>query len=63
VAFARAQGADGVRVSTEGGLGPALEQALAATTPFVVDVLMDENTVSPAIAGRVASLEAQYHKR
>jgi acetolactate synthase-1/2/3 large subunit len=62
VAFARAQGADGVRVAEEGALDLALEQALSAKKPFVVDVLMDENTVSPAIAGRVASLEAQYRK-
>ncbi len=56
VAFARAQGGDGVHVDNERALGPALGQALLAKKPFVVDGLMDENSVSPAIAGRVLRL-------
>ncbi|MDP2344554.1 MAG: thiamine pyrophosphate-binding protein [Deltaproteobacteria bacterium] len=63
VAFARSMGADGVRVDDEEALPAALEQALQADGPFVVDVIMDETCISPAIAGRVASLEAQYRNR
>src|SRR5204862_6495603 len=40
VAFAQAQGADGVRVGAAGDLDAALRQALRAERPFVVDVLV-----------------------
>ena len=63
VGFARSQGADGIRVDDEAALPAALEQALSHDGPFVIDVIMDDTAVSPAIAGRVASLEAQYRNR
>ncbi|HEY1100045.1 MAG TPA: thiamine pyrophosphate-dependent enzyme, partial [Myxococcota bacterium] len=60
VALARALGADGVRVEDETQLEDALRVALAHGGPFVVDVIMTDDNISPAIIGRVASLEAQY---
>jgi acetolactate synthase-1/2/3 large subunit len=50
VAFARAQGADGVRVHREGELGAALARAMHANGPFVVDVLVDPAARAPANA-------------
>jgi acetolactate synthase-1/2/3 large subunit len=41
VAIARAMGADGVHVDREEDLDAALEQAMHATGPFVVDVWID----------------------
>lgn len=57
-AFARSMGADGVLVEREDQLEAALVTAMAATTPFVVDVRV-ASELSPALAGRVASLKAQ----
>lgn len=54
-AFARSMGADGVRVESEDQVDAALRAARDATVPFVVDVRV-ANEVSPALAGRVASL-------
>jgi acetolactate synthase-1/2/3 large subunit len=48
VAFARAQGADGVRVADPRDLDAALRQALRADGPFVVDVLVDPTALAPA---------------
>lgn len=59
VAFARAQGADGVLVHTEAELDAALELALAAPGPFVVDVRIDPAVPSPVIADRTRSLQQQ----
>jgi len=50
VAFARAQGADGVRVDAAGDLDAALRRALQADGPFVVDVLVDPGALAPANA-------------
>ena len=50
VAFARAQGADGVRVDAAGELDAALRSALRADGPFVVDVLVDPGALAPANA-------------
>jgi len=50
VAFARAQGADGVRVGDAGELRAALRQAMEASGPFVVDVLIDPAALAPANA-------------
>lgn len=47
VALARAVGADGVRVKTEAELDGALQQALAAHRPFVVDVHTDPGEIAP----------------
>jgi acetolactate synthase-1/2/3 large subunit len=49
VDIARAVGADGVRVETEDLLDFAMEQALAAEGPFVVDVRVDPNEASPLL--------------
>lgn len=49
VKLAQAQGADGVRVETEDMIDLALEQALEATGPFVVDVRVDPREASPLL--------------
>ncbi len=48
VALARAVGADGERVATEAEVGPALERALAARGPWVLDVQLDPREVPPS---------------
>lgn len=58
VAFAKAQGADGVRVSHEQELDAALQLAMHATGPFVVDVLIDVRAHAPS-AARNRALELQ----
>lgn len=45
--LARAMGADGVRVENEDGLEAGLAQALAASGPFVLDILIDADQVAP----------------
>ncbi len=47
VALARAVGADGVHVRDEAALEAALDTALAAETPFVVDIAIDPSESSP----------------
>jgi acetolactate synthase-1/2/3 large subunit len=56
-ALSRAMGADGVRVTDPADLPAALAAALAATGPFVVDVLIDPDEPSP-FARRVSTLNA-----
>jgi acetolactate synthase-1/2/3 large subunit len=58
VAIARAMGGDGVAVELESELDAALEQALAAKGPFVIDVAVDRDELAPAI-GRNNSLVQQ----
>lgn len=58
LAIARGMGGDGVRVQREGQLDAALERALRARGPFVVDVEIDPAEVAPAI-GRNKSLLQQ----
>ena len=58
VQIARGLGADGIRVESEVDLEAALETAMAATVPFVVDVIIDPKSPAP-IGGRVKSLSAQ----
>jgi len=41
--IARAYGCEGVRIESADQLGPALEAALAAEGPYVLDVLMKNN--------------------
>ena len=48
VALAQAIGADGERVATEAAVGPALERALAARGPWVLDVTIDPREVPPS---------------
>jgi acetolactate synthase I/II/III large subunit len=49
VEFARSQGADGIAVECEDGMEDALEAALAASGPFVVDVRVDAAEASPVM--------------
>ena len=56
--IARGMGAVGIRVETEAGLKAALEKAIAATGPVVVDVLIDPTRFAPS-KGRNKSLSAQ----
>jgi acetolactate synthase-1/2/3 large subunit len=57
-ALARALGAGGVRVAAEGNLADALDLAMAASGPFVVDVRIDPSRPAPAGA-RNRGLRAQ----
>lgn len=56
-ALARAMGATGERVTAAADLGAALDRALAAPGPHVVDVLLDPDEPSP-FARRVSTLNA-----
>ncbi|MBW4563351.1 MAG: thiamine pyrophosphate-binding protein [Mojavia pulchra JT2-VF2] len=58
VMIARGMGADGIRVETESDIRKALEQALAASTPFVIDVMIDPTRQAPS-RGRNQGLLAQ----
>ncbi|MFN6460873.1 MAG: ScyA-related TPP-binding enzyme [Nostoc sp. DedVER02] len=48
VKIAQGMGADGIRVETEYDIQAALEKAIAATNPFVVDVIIDPTQIAPA---------------
>ena len=61
VKIAQGMGADGIRVEKESDLEVALQKAIVATTPFVVDVIIDSTCLSP-IAGRAKSLMKQGAK-
>jgi len=61
VKIAQGMGADGIRVTKESDIEDALTKAMAAITPFVVDVIIDPTCPSP-IAGRVKSLMKQGAK-
>ena len=56
--IARGMGAQGIRVEAEAGLEEALEKAMAATGPVVVDVTIDPTRFAPS-KGRNKSLSAQ----
>lgn len=56
--IARGMGADGVRVEKESELPGALQAALAAPGPFVIDVLIDPTRPAP-FGARMQSLMAQ----
>jgi acetolactate synthase-1/2/3 large subunit len=58
VAIARGMGGDGIRVQSETELDAALERAMNAKGPFVVDVCIDREETAPAI-GRNKSLVQQ----
>lgn len=58
VKIAQGMGADGIRVESESKVQAALERAMAATCPFVVDVLIDP-TQEPPSEGRYQSLISQ----
>lgn len=61
-ALARSLGADGVVVSAETDVEGALEAALKARSPFVVDVRIVEGIAAP-LGGRNKSLGAQTEKQ
>ncbi|QMS90380.1 thiamine pyrophosphate-binding protein [Nostoc edaphicum CCNP1411] len=48
VKIAQGMGAEGIRVETEYEIQAALEKAIAATGPFVVDVIIDHTQIAPA---------------
>ncbi|AFY46806.1 thiamine pyrophosphate-dependent enzyme, possible carboligase or decarboxylase [Nostoc sp. PCC 7524] len=56
--IARGMGAEGVVVENESDVEAALEQAIAAKVPFVVDVMIDPDRPAPS-GGRNKSLAAQ----
>lgn len=56
--LARAMGAEGLRVEREADLVPALERAMAARGPFVLDVRIDPDRPAPS-QGRNRGLRAQ----
>lgn len=56
--IARGMGAEGIRVEAEVNLESALERAMAATGPVVVDVTIDPTRFAPS-KGRNKSLSAQ----
>jgi acetolactate synthase-1/2/3 large subunit len=58
VAIARGMGGEGVRIQREAQVDDALQRALAAKGPFVVDVMIDPAELAPAI-GRNKSLQQQ----
>jgi acetolactate synthase-1/2/3 large subunit len=58
VALARALGADGVRVERERQLLCALEQAMLARGPFVLDVVIDPDELAP-FGARIRSIDNQ----
>ncbi|MBC1224044.1 thiamine pyrophosphate-binding protein [Nostoc sp. UCD121] len=47
VKIAQGMGADGIRVEREAGVQIALEKAIAAKGPFVVDVIIDPTQIAP----------------
>ncbi len=61
--FAKSVGASGVRVTKESELTAALMEAMAAVGPFVVDVEIDREEISPVLSQRVQSLTEQSAKR
>jgi acetolactate synthase-1/2/3 large subunit len=58
VRIACGMGADGIHVEKESDIQAALEKAMAATDPFVVDVVIDPTRFAP-IGGRIESLISQ----
>jgi acetolactate synthase-1/2/3 large subunit len=56
--FGRSMGADGVRVECEEDLEDALRRAMAATGPFIVDVVVDPDICAP-VASRLNQLKEQ----
>jgi thiamine pyrophosphate-dependent acetolactate synthase large subunit-like protein len=58
VAISKGMGAEGIRVTQESELSSALEQAMSATVPFVVDVIINPERLAPS-GGRNKSLRAQ----
>jgi acetolactate synthase-1/2/3 large subunit len=57
--FAQSQGAKAVVVHKESELAGALQEAMRASVPFVVDVRIDQSDFAPLLASRIASLKKQ----
>jgi acetolactate synthase-1/2/3 large subunit len=53
-AIARAMGCRGVRVEDPAALGPALQEALAARAPFVIDVMISLEVTFADITSQLA---------
>ena len=60
--FARSMGAGAVHVGREDALSGALDQAMAAPGPFVVDVMIDADRPAPSL-GRNEGLRAAKQKQ
>ncbi len=60
--FARSMGAKAVRVEREDALEEALERAMAAPGPFVIDVMIDADRPAPSL-GRNEGLRAAKQKQ
>lgn len=58
VAFARAFGADGARITTVAEIAPALERALASPGPFILDIACGYEFPYPDYAAALAALDA-----
>ncbi|MGJ5672200.1 MAG: ScyA-related TPP-binding enzyme [Nostochopsis sp.] len=58
VKIAQGMGSEGIRVESESEVQAALEKAIAATCPFVVDVIIDPSQIPPS-EGRNQSLISQ----
>jgi thiamine pyrophosphate-dependent acetolactate synthase large subunit-like protein len=58
VMIARGMGADGIRVEKESDIHAALEKAITAKVPFIIDVLIDANVPAPS-KGRNKGLAVQ----
>jgi acetolactate synthase-1/2/3 large subunit len=54
VAFARSMGADGERVEHPDGIAPAVQRALAADGPFLLDLVIDKRYPTPITPWRDA---------
>ena len=57
VMLARSMGADGIRVENEADVRAALEKAIAASGPYVIDVMIDPSRIAPS-GERNKSLQA-----
>ncbi|MDZ8223480.1 ScyA-related TPP-binding enzyme [Nostoc sp. ChiVER01] len=58
VQIAYGMGADGIRVEREADIEAALEKAMAAIAPFVIDVIIDTTQLAP-VESRIQSLMSQ----
>lgn len=59
VQFARSMGAEGIRVRTEVEVEAALVESMRHIGPFVIDVVIDANEVTPVLKRRIESLNKQ----
>ena len=62
VGFARSMGADAERVEDPADVGPALERALAASGPVLLDLRTDKTYPTPVSAWRERQAEWEDHE-